>query len=161
MATTTMYGGKSGGKSGDDDDASTVDSRVDITADPWSLAIAALFRASTYVGATAVGVAFLGGLPRSRIPVISSLGSRTVYGYLLHAPVLLGLFASLGVFARAGEDDGLGGSEAVWCGVGLPALVTAACMSRLAKACFWWLCEPKLGGWVWRPKEEERVGDDL
>ena len=36
------------------------------------------------------------------------------------------------------------------------ALVTAACMSRLAKGCFWWLCEPKFGGWLWQPKEEER-----
>ena len=134
-------GGSGGGGGGGDDHAGG----PEVSADPWLLTVAALFRAGTYVGATAVGIAFLAALPRAHVPALSPLGSRTVYGYLLHAPALLGLLAAGGVFERAGQGGGLDGWEAVCMGVGLPALVTAACMSRLAKVCFWWLCEPRFG----------------
>ena len=80
-----MSGSGGGGSgSGGGSDAAAV------TADPWSLTIAALFRAATYVGATAVGFAFLAALPRAHVHFVSPLGARTVYGYLLHAPALLG-----------------------------------------------------------------------
>lgn len=142
--------GVGGGRSGNAAAAGAVD------AEPRSLATAALFRTATYVGATAVGFAFLAALPRGHLPWVSPLGGRTVYGYLLHAPALLGVMAASGVFERAGRGGGLGGWEAVCVGVALPVVVTAACMSRLAQVCFWWLCEPRFGGLLWRPKEEER-----
>jgi len=115
------------------------------------LAVAVLFRAATYVGATAAGLAFLAAVPRELAPRVSPLGARTMYGYLLHAPALLGILAAGGIFARAGIGAGLDAWEAVAAGVLLPVGVTAACMTRPAQACAWWLCEPRFGDWLWRP----------
>ena len=135
------------------DRGADVDADADVGA--RTLAAAVLFRAATYVGAVAAGIAFLVVLPRSHLPFVSPLGARTVYGYLLHAPALLGVMALLGVFDRAGKENGLGEWEMACFGVAVPVLVTAACMSRPAQACFWWMCEPSFGEWVWRPKEDE------
>ena len=61
-----------------------------------SLAAAAGFRAATYAGAMLVGGAFLAAIPRGEIPLVSAMGSRTMYGYLLHAPALLTVMAAGG-----------------------------------------------------------------
>ena len=59
-------------------------------------------RLATYVAALVVGGTLLLGVPRTR-GWWSDLGTRTVYGYLLHAPVLLGVLAASGTFRRAGD----------------------------------------------------------
>ena len=115
-----------------------------------ALAAAAGFRAATYAGAMIVGGAFLVAIPRGEIPLVSAMGSRTMYGYLLHAPALLTAMAAAGAFERAGRDEGLGAWELTGWGVGAPVLVTIACMTGAARAMFWWLCEPDLGGWLWK-----------
>ena len=72
----------------------TVESAVEgVDASPRSLFFAACFRAFTYVYAVVVGVAFLGSLPRVHVPLVTDSGTRTMYGYLVHAPALLLLAA--------------------------------------------------------------------
>ena len=129
----------------------TVESAVEgVDASPRSLFFAACFRAFTYVYAVVVGVAFLGSLPRVHVPLVTDSGTRTMYGYLVHAPALLALLALNGVFQSAGTGGGLGVLGWLTWGVLAPVAVTEACMTDPVARVFWWLCEPKLGKWVWR-----------
>ena len=129
----------------------TVESAVEgVDASPRSLFFAACFRAFTYVYAVVVGVAFLGSLPRVHVPLVTDSGTRTMYGYLLHAPALLALLTLNGVFQSAGTGGGLGVLGWLTWGVLAPVAVTEACMTAPVARVFWWLCEPKLGKWVWR-----------
>ena len=73
-----------------------------------------------------------------------------MYGYLLHAPALLTVMAAAGAFERAGGDEGLGPWELTGWGLGAPVVVTTACMTGAARVMFWWLCEPDVGGWLWK-----------
>jgi hypothetical protein len=108
---------------------------------------AAFFRAVTYGEALLFGALFLLTLPREETFLATAGGSRTMYGYLLHAPAILGTMALCGVFTRAGEGLGLDAWEWVICGVVAPAAIATACMTAPAKTAFQWLCEPKLQVW--------------
>ena len=132
-------------------DQFTVDSAVEgVDASPRSLCLAAGFRAFTYIYAVVVGVAFLGSLPRCHVPLVTDSGTRTMYGYLTHAPALLLLLWLNGVFESAEKGGGLGWAGWLMWGVLAPIVVTEACMTAPVSKVFWWLCEPKLGKWVWR-----------
>ena len=111
------------------------------------------FRLATYFGSVFVGAAFLACLPRTEIPFVTSLGSKTMYGYLLHAPALLGALAVGGVFAIASSDEGLSSMQFVWLGVVVPAVVTTVTMTAPFVFLFKWLCEPAFGNWLWREPE--------
>ena len=126
----------------------TVESAVEgVDASPRSLFFAACFRAFTYVYAVVVGVAFLGSLPRVHVPLVTDSGTRTMYGYLVHAPALLALLAQWRVPIR-GYRRRPRGARVADVGVLAPVAVTEACMTAPVARVFW--CEPKLGKWVWR-----------
>ena len=72
----------------------------------------------TYGEALLFGALFLLTLPREETFLATAGGSRTMYGYLLHAPAILGAMALCGVFTRAGEGLGLDAWEWVICGGG-------------------------------------------
>ena len=120
----------------------------------WESVAAPLFRLATYFGSVAVGACFLAIVPRGEIPVVSKMGARTMYGYLLHAPVLLAVLASAGTFAKAGSGPGLSAAAFIAAGALLPVAVTVACMTAPAVWAFRWLCEPEFGSWLWREATE-------
>ena len=119
---------------------------------------APLFRLATYFGSFALGVAFLGTLPRVETPVVTKMGAKTVYAYLLHAPLLLAVFAGSGIFAEAASGAGLGGSLEIVFGILVPGAVTVLCMTPPFVFAFRWLCEPEFGNWLWRDEEPSAAG---
>ena len=62
------------------------------------------------------------------------MGSRTMYGYLLHAPALLTAMAAARAHYDAGRAEGLGAGGPTGWGGGAPALVAIACMKGAARA---------------------------
>ena len=54
-----------------------------------------------------------------------------------------------GGVVRAGGDEGLGRGKGRGT-LGAPVVVTTACMTGAARVMFWWLCEPDVGGWLWK-----------
>ena len=142
--------GRPGGGDDGNGDGNGDGGRVDLGGTTASFAShfwAAFFRAVTYGEALLFGALFLLTLPREETFLATAGGSRTMYGYLLHAPAILGAMALCGVFTRAGEGLGLDAWEWVICGVVAPAAIATACMTAPAKTAFQWLCEPKLQVW--------------
>ena len=100
----------------------------------------------------AVGACFLASGRAARFR-LCQMGARTMYGYLLHAPVLLAVLASAGTFAKWFRP-GLSAAAFIAAGSLLPVAVTVACMTTPAVWAFRWLCEPEFGSWLWREATE-------